>query len=109
MKEAGNVGEASCLSTRAGVSPVMVSVSEGRPSSFLTDASSEMIYPLLPSFLTATLGVGAAWVGIIEGTADATASLRLDPHQLHLLLWNGDPAQTHTAPLWRRVRAAGER
>jgi transposase len=41
--------------------------------------------------------------------ADATASLRLDPHQLHLLLWNGDPAQTHTAPLWRRVRAAGER
>jgi len=43
--------------------------------SFFTDASSEMIYPLLPAFLTATLGVGAAWVGIIEGTADATASL----------------------------------
>jgi hypothetical protein len=24
-------------------------------------------------------------------------------------LWNGDPTQTHTAPLWRRVTAAGER
>ncbi len=43
--------------------------------SFFTDASSEMIYPLLPAFLTATLGVGAAWVGVIEGAADATASL----------------------------------
>ena len=43
--------------------------------SLFTDASSEMIYPLLPAFLTATLGVSAAWVGIIEGTADAVASL----------------------------------
>ncbi len=43
--------------------------------SLFTDASSEMIYPLLPAFLTATLGVSAAWVGVIEGTADATASL----------------------------------
>jgi transposase len=41
--------------------------------------------------------------------AGSGASLRLDPHQLHLLLWNGDPTQTHTAPLWRRVTAAGER
>ncbi len=43
--------------------------------SLFTDASSEMIYPLLPAFLTATLGASAAWVGIIEGAADATASL----------------------------------
>ncbi|MBI2408605.1 MAG: MFS transporter [Gemmatimonadetes bacterium] len=34
-----------------------------------------MIYPLLPTFLTTTLGASAAWVGIIEGAADATASL----------------------------------
>jgi hypothetical protein len=27
----------------------------------------------------------------------------LDPHQLHLLLWNGDPARAQAAPLWRRV------
>ena len=31
------------------------------------------------------------------------AALRLDPHQLHLLLWNGDPTQAQAAPLWRRV------
>src|SRR5437867_5948769 len=31
------------------------------------------------------------------------AGLGLDPHQLHLLLWNGDPSRAHTAPLWRRV------
>lgn len=37
------------------------------------------------------------------------ASLRLDPHQLHLLLWNGDPTQVQTAALWRRVSPAGER
>ena len=43
--------------------------------SLFTDASSEMIYPLLPAFLTATLGASAAWVGIIEGAADATAAL----------------------------------
>ena len=26
----------------------------------------------------------------------------------HLLLWNGDPSRAQAAPLWRRVRAAGE-
>lgn len=36
------------------------------------------------------------------------ASLRLDPHQLHLLLWNGNPTQAQAAPLWRRVTTAGE-
>jgi transposase len=41
--------------------------------------------------------------------AGSGASLRLDPHQLHLLLCNCDPTQTHTAPLWRRVTPAGER
>ena len=34
------------------------------------------------------------------------ASLRLDPHELHLLLWNGDPTRAPTAPLWRRVEVA---
>jgi transposase len=34
------------------------------------------------------------------------ASLRLDGHQLHLLLWNGDPAQAKAAPLWRPVELA---
>jgi MFS family permease len=43
--------------------------------SFFTDASSEMIYPLLPVFLTATLGASASALGVIEGAAETTASL----------------------------------
>lgn len=43
--------------------------------SLFTDMSSEMIYPLLPVFLTATLGAGPAALGAIEGVAEATASL----------------------------------
>ncbi|MGK0673880.1 MAG: MFS transporter [Halothiobacillaceae bacterium] len=43
--------------------------------SMLNDSASEMIAPLLPIFLTATLGVGPAIVGLIEGVAEATASL----------------------------------
>ncbi|MGZ8440812.1 MAG: MFS transporter [Candidatus Deferrimicrobiaceae bacterium] len=43
--------------------------------SLLTDLSSDMIYPLLPVFLTVTLGAGPAVLGIIEGVAEATASL----------------------------------
>jgi len=36
-------------------------------------------------------------------------AVRFDPHQLHLLLWNGNPAEGDTAPLWRPVVAAGTR
>jgi len=43
--------------------------------SLLNDAASEMITPLLPIFLTATLGAGPAIVGLVEGLAEATASL----------------------------------
>ncbi|HWK90037.1 MAG TPA: MFS transporter, partial [Longimicrobium sp.] len=34
-----------------------------------------MIYPLLPLFLTGTLGAGAAFVGVVEGAAESAASL----------------------------------
>ena len=34
-----------------------------------------MITPLLPIFLTATLGAGPAIVGFVEGLAEATASI----------------------------------
>src|SRR5687768_8280205 len=34
-----------------------------------------MIYPLLPFFLTTTLGAGPAFLGIVEGIAETTASL----------------------------------
>ena len=43
--------------------------------SLLTDFSSEMIYPLLPFFLTTVLGAGPAFLGLIEGVAETTASL----------------------------------
>jgi MFS family permease len=43
--------------------------------SFFTDMSSEMIYPLLPVFLTTTLGASAGMLGAIEGAAESTASL----------------------------------
>ncbi len=42
--------------------------------SLLTDMSSDMIVPLLPLFITTTLGAGPAALGIIEGVAEATAS-----------------------------------
>jgi MFS family permease len=44
-------------------------------ASFFTDFSSEMIYPLLPLFLTSVLGATAIQLGVIEGIAEATASL----------------------------------
>jgi MFS family permease len=43
--------------------------------SLLNDAASEMITPLLPLFLTVVLGAGAAIVGLVEGLAEAAASL----------------------------------
>ncbi|MBI5239493.1 MAG: MFS transporter [Elusimicrobia bacterium] len=41
----------------------------------LTDISSEMLYPIMPLFLTAVLGAPMTVVGLIEGVAEATASL----------------------------------
>lgn len=43
--------------------------------SMLNDAASDMIVPLLPLLLTATLGAGPAIIGLIEGVAEATSSL----------------------------------
>lgn len=43
--------------------------------SLLNDSASEMIYPLLPIFLTSTLGATPLIVGMIEGGADAVASI----------------------------------
>jgi MFS family permease len=43
--------------------------------SLLTDASSEMIYPLLPAFLTGTLRAGPAFLGVVEGLAETVAAV----------------------------------
>ncbi|MFE0464261.1 MFS transporter [Kitasatospora sp. NPDC058965] len=43
--------------------------------SFLQDAASELLYPILPIFLTTVLGAPAAVVGAIEGLAEGAASV----------------------------------
>src|SRR2546423_5979063 len=43
--------------------------------SFFTDTASEMVYPLLPLFLTRVLGAGPMSLGVIEGVAEAANSV----------------------------------
>ena len=43
--------------------------------SFLCDVQSETILPLLPLFITEVLGLNRAFLGLIEGIAESTASL----------------------------------
>ncbi|MCH9722434.1 MAG: MFS transporter [Actinomycetia bacterium] len=43
--------------------------------SFLQDTASELLYPLLPIYLTTVLGAPPAVVGAIEGAAEGAASL----------------------------------
>ena len=42
--------------------------------SLLNDFASEMIYPLLPAFVTGVLGGGAVVLGALDGAADAAAA-----------------------------------
>jgi MFS family permease len=44
-------------------------------TSLFTDAATEMIYPLLPIYLSRVLGAGAASLGIIEGVAEGVNSI----------------------------------
>lgn len=43
--------------------------------SFFSDISSEMVYPLIPLYLTTVFGAMPTLVGIVEGTAESIASL----------------------------------
>src|SRR4030042_3571481 len=43
--------------------------------SFFNDIAAEMIYPIIPIFLTTVLGAPVRVVGVIEGVAEGTASL----------------------------------
>jgi MFS family permease len=65
--------------------------------SFFTDTASEMIYPLMPLFLTRVLGAGAMSIGVIEGVAEAVNSV--------LKIWSGRLADKTDAP--RRLVIAG--
>lgn len=49
--------------------------------SLFNDISSEMIYPIVPIFLTTVLGAPVELVGVIEGIAESTASV--------IKLWSG--------------------
>jgi MFS family permease len=42
--------------------------------SFFNDAAGELLYPIIPLFLTVTLGAPAAAVGVVEGLADGVAT-----------------------------------
>ena len=43
--------------------------------SFFADISAEMVYPLIPLYLTAAFGATPVLIGIIEGIAESIASL----------------------------------
>lgn len=43
--------------------------------SFFNDVASEMVYPIVPIFLTSVLKASTTAVGLIEGIAEATASI----------------------------------
>ncbi len=43
--------------------------------SFVADLSSEIVYPLFPLFVTGVLGAPVAVLGLIEGVAEATATV----------------------------------
>ncbi len=43
--------------------------------SFFSDISAEMVYPIIPLYLTAVFGATPALVGVIEGIAESLASL----------------------------------
>jgi MFS family permease len=43
--------------------------------SFFNDFASEMVYPIIPIFLTTIIGAPVSAVGLIEGVAESTASL----------------------------------
>lgn len=50
-------------------------------ASFFTDFASEMVFPLMPFFITGTLRASAVWIGVVEGAADSFAAL--------LRVWSG--------------------
>jgi MFS family permease len=61
--------------TKGAAAPLSRNVKALGVVSLLGDVASEMIYPLMPVFLTVTLGASATVLGAIEGLADSTSSL----------------------------------
>jgi MFS family permease len=57
---------------QAGVPPTVKGLSL---VSLFNDFASEMVYPLLPAYVTRTLGSGALLLGILDGASDLTSSV----------------------------------
>src|SRR5450759_2835389 len=72
VREGGETGEGLDRRLLAGLTPNVIRLGL---VSFFADVASEMLYPLIPVFLTAVLGAPVAVVGVIEGLAEATASI----------------------------------
>lgn len=66
-------------------------------ASLLNDVASEMLFPLLPTFLITVLGGNKAWLGTIDGLAETVSSL--------LKLWSG--ARSDVATSRKRFVVAG--
>ena len=71
-RDGGETGEATGRGLLAGLTPNVIRLGL---VSFFADVASEMLYPLIPVFLTSVLGAPVAVVGVIEGLAEATASI----------------------------------
>src|SRR5512141_1040127 len=65
-------GSPAPVQTIAGFHPNVIALGL---TSFFTDISSEMLVPVMPLFVTATLGASMASLGLIEGVAECTASV----------------------------------
>lgn len=70
----GGLGVASAVEAPSPVPGVTRNVFRLGLVSFAADVASEMAYPLIPVFLTSTLGAPVAAMGAIEGVAEGTAS-----------------------------------
>lgn len=80
--------------------------------SLLMDISSEMIHALLPLYMVGVLGTSVLAVGLIEGIAEATASItkvfsgalsdRLGKRKLLTVLGYGLAAMTKPCSPWLR-------
>ncbi|MEW6555655.1 MAG: MFS transporter [Actinomycetota bacterium] len=68
-------GDGSCGTDRGGPFGLSRNVFVLGMVSFFNDLSSEMVYPLFPTFITEFLGAGAWFLGLVEGVADSIASL----------------------------------
>lgn len=61
-------------------------------ASLLNDVASEMIYPLLATFLIGVLGGTKTWLGVIDGTAESISSF--------VKLWAGSRSDRGTGRKW---------